>query len=277
MPLADWTVPFKLLSTRYAATALDLNIPIANLGTYYLNEAECKLRNTVRSTKTFIPQEDGAILHRRFVGGMEMDLAIQLWASKDAAACNEQAEEMLDVLMGYLYGLLNAEDNNGRMSWLPDGLSSPTSNYRMLEDIRLLSYPEEARSNGILQINCTVDTVFPYSEDETQLAPTLPGPVVNNGNRPTYPVWQVTGSSWIMVNDSTGEQIDFDDARPGCPDVGGGYVEINTIRNTAFLNGNGADMLPGFSLTDSDFFLIPPGTHNISGATGIGLINAAWS
>lgn len=277
MPLLDWSLEFDLTSGIWAgSTTLPFNTDTTGTfgfsGYYMLNEQGCALRNTVRSTKEFIPQADGAILHRRFVGGMEMDLAIQLWETPSQPACNDLGQLMLDELMGYLINLLNAGDNQGRISWTPDGQQA-----RMLDDLRLLSYPAESHNTGIMEVTVTLDTVYPYAADLNQLSAGIPDVISVDGNRPTYPVWQITGSSWTLTNDDTGQQIQFDDSLPGCPDVGGGYVEIDTLRNTAFLNGSGANMSPGIVMENSDFFMLSPGDNSISGASGTYLVNSAWA
>ena len=102
MPLADWTVPFKLTSTVYtnnptplgtADNPLLLNDPVTlpggNIGIYRLKNDACTLTNSVRSTKDFVPQGPGAILHRRWVAGMEMALTLQLWEPNDKIACDD--------------------------------------------------------------------------------------------------------------------------------------------------------------------------------------------
>ncbi len=294
MPLADWTVPFRLRSSVFAgATELLFNTQTAS-GIYILRHDGCTLNNTVRLQKENVPQEDGAILHRRYVAGMEMVLAIQMWDRPDQIACDESLQAMLDDLMGYLYGLLNAGDNEGRISWLPAGNSSPYSNYRMLDDIRLMTYPAESQGAGSpYEIGVTLDCALPYAEDETQFSPPppIPGPVINAGNRPTYPVWKIVGTftSFTMTAtfpDTSTAEFSFDGSLNG----GGGavttpdYLEINTFNNTVYLNGSGANRMPGIVMPDSEFFSLPPGTTTIAitygggaGGASVGLINAAWA
>lgn len=284
MPIADWTVPFSLTSAVYSATLLPFNEAFsfsAGSGIYLLREDACSLNTDVRSTKDNVPQADGSILHCRYLTGMEMNLTVQLWENQANPACDQLQQEMMDTLMGYLYGLLNAGDNQGRISWTPNGGSSATSTQRMLDDIRLLTYPVETHTGVLAELAFTVDCALPYAEDLTQLAPSIPGTVVNAGNRPTYPVWQIYSGNFILTNTTTGDTFAFDDSQPGCPDVGAGYVEIDTFRNTAYLNGNLANLKPGIVMDSSDFFSIPPGTHTITcpgvGGASRGLINPAWA
>lgn len=294
MPIADWTVPFELLSAVYAgATTLPINTPTtfdAGTGIYLLKQEECALTNVVRQTKDFVPQEDGAILHRRFTGGMEMALTIQFWQNTSDIACDELLQEMVDDLMGYLYGLLNAGDNEGRILWTPAGGSSAISTQRMLDDLRLLSYPEGNQTAGNpFELKVTVDCELPYAEDASEVTiapntfPVLPTTVTNYGDRPTYPVFQMYGKAWILTNNTTSQSMDFDDSRPECPDVGpGNFVEVNMFRNTAFLNGSDANMLPGIDALNSDFFSLAPGP-NVLALVGDGIgtsivkVNGAWA
>ena len=294
MPLADWSVPFTLTSAVYSGTLLDINTPVvftAGTGIFLLRPDGCTLTNQVRQTKDFVPQADGAILHRRFTGGMEMNLAIQLWENDTQIACDTLLQEMLDDLMGYLYGLLNAGDNEGRISWVPSGGSSTASTGRMLDDIRLLSYPAESQQPASpYEINVTVDCALPYAEDLTQLSPVIPAnPVVNNGNRPTYPVWQIWGTgstlAFTLTNTTTGDSFSFDDSLPGCANItSADYVEIDTFRNSVTKVAPGpvlSNVAAGVGMTTSDFFLIPPGSNTITcpgvGAASTCLINSAWA
>lgn len=289
MPLADWNVAFTLTSADYSATPLAINTPVvfpSGTGTFLLRADGCSLNNQVRQTKDFVPQADGAILHCRYTAGMEMTLAIQMWESTDQIACDTLLQEMLDELMGYLYGLLNAGDNEGRISWAPDGGSSVSSTSRMLDDIRLFTYPTDSQQSAAYEVSVTVDCALPYAEDLTQLSPSVPGVVVNNGNRPTYPVWKIYGpfTSFTLTNTSVtpNESFQYDGALPGASSVGGGdYIEINTFNNTVYLNGNSTNMKPGIVMTSSDFFTLPPGSNTITcagvGAASVCLVNAAWA
>jgi hypothetical protein len=293
MGVADFSVPFNLTSTVYtnapipgsvAPNPLPINqtitFPGGDLIVYRLKPDSCSLTNIVRETKDYVPQGDGAILHRRFTGGMEMPLTFQMWQPNDKIACDELLQEMIDTLMGYLYGLLNAGDNAGRISWTPTGMAT-----RMLDDIRLLNYPVESQAAGApYEIACVVDCALPYAENLTQLGPTIPGVVVNLGNRPTFPVWKVFGpfTAFTLTNTTTGDTFQYDGALPGAVGVGGGsYLEIDTFRNTLYLNGSGANLKPGVVMVNSDFSPLPPGNNTITipgvGAASVGLINAAWA
>jgi hypothetical protein len=290
MGVTDWTTQFNLRSTVYTANPipgsvapdpLPINVPITfsggDIGVYRLRPDGCSIQNVVRETKDYVPQGDGSILHRRFVAGMEMSLAVQMWQPNDKIACDSILQKMVDTLEGYLYGLLNAGDDEGRLFWTPSGQLA-----RMMQDIRLLSYWEESQAPGsALEVRFTIDTARPYLEDHAQLSPGIPGTVVNPGNRPAYPVWKIFAGTFTLTNVTTGQKLEFNDTQPGCPSIGGGYVEINTFRNTVYKNGSGANCKPGIVMVSSDFFPLVPGNNVITcagaGGGSVCLVNAAWA
>jgi len=304
MPLADWTVPFTLTSSVYSATGLSINtsvlLPSGDRGTFFFRPDGCQLNATVRQTKDNVPQADGSILHRRFMTGMEMQLVVQMWEDNDKIACDSLLEEMLDVFMGYVYGLLNAGDNEGRMTWVPTNGSSVSSTSRMLEDIRLLSYPVESQQGGSpYEVALTVDSVWPYAADFTQLAPSLSGgsgTVINRGNRPSYPVWQIYGpyDAFVLTDTSVTPNaiIRWDQTLPGAGAAltNAEYIEIDTFRNSVTKVAAGpvlSNVAAGIDMTASEFFTISPGSHAITVSYTSGnvtnnnsskaLINAAWA
>jgi len=283
--ISDWSVQFDLTSALYDALPLQFNVANGVDGYYYMLRGEaCKLTNQVRATKNDIPQADGAILHQRFVAGMEIQLAIQLWQDTATYACSSVRTEMLDRLMGYLYNLINAGDNEGRLSWIATGQASD----RMLDDLRLLTYPEVSQVEGNVgvEVLVTLDTVYPYEMDLTQISEALDASTDLDveGNRPTYPVITLDGpfSTVTMVNTTTGQVWAYDDSRPGAPTIGGGdTIEINMFRNTAYKNATGANCKPGIDPESSEFFPLIQGTTNQitldNGVTGTILYNNAWA
>lgn len=287
MPLANWNVPFELTSALYSSTRLPINSPFAfpaGTGQLNLRHDGCSINTVVRSTKNPVPQADGDILHRRFTTGTQMNLAIQFWDNRlGEVACGELLQSMLDTTLGYLFALINAGDNEGRISWTPEG-----ENARMLDDIRLLSYMTGAQpaEGGQFELGVTLDCALPYVEDLTQLAPTLPGTVVNAGNRPTYPVWRIDGpfTTMTLTNSTTTESFSYNNGQPGAPTIGSGDIlEIDTFLNSVTKIETGpvlTNAFAGMVLPSSEFFLIDPGSPSIalSGASsGTGLINSAWT
>lgn len=294
MPLADWNVPFLLTSQVYSPDLLPLNtlvtLPSGATGYYFVRQDGCSLRNTVRETKDNIPQFNGSILHRRFLQGLEMTLTLQLWQDQNTPGCKVEAlqQEMLDVLMGYLNGLLNAVDNQGRISWSPGGGYEE----RMLDNLRLLVWPTEQRSGIPLELTFVVDTEYPYTEqlrqELTHLDDGDTATFTNIGNAYTYPVIQLnmnngvpdagSVSGTVTITGDTGTII-WLSSSPGSQLIpGGSYGEIDTFRETMFMNGDGANLTPGIDIINTMFFGLPPGTSSITitGCMCDVLWNPAW-
>lgn len=302
MAVADWTVPFELTSQVYSGTLLPFNQAIAfanGTGYYRLRTDGCALTNVVRQTKDDVPQAPGSILHRRWVAGMEMNLAIQMWG-EGTIACDELLQEMLDEIMGYLYGLLNAGDNQGRISWTPASI-----NARMLDDIRLLSYPVATQAAGsAYELTFSIDCEQPYALDLTQqyvqIADGATVVITNNGNCPFYPVLQVnmvayqvpdvtacTGIS-ILNEHPTGsgitEEFVWTASQPGSQQIPANqFADVNCFRNTMFksidgITANDANMTPGIVMPDSEYIVLYPGTNSITVAGGpVGVLwNPSW-
>lgn len=293
MPIPDWSVPFDITAAQFSTDVLPLNQDVtfdAGVGIYRIIQPASKLRTDVRATKEHVPQNDGDVFHRRFLSGCEMDMTVQFWQPGDPSqqfACDELLQEMTDIFMGYMYGLLNAGDNEGRIRWRPSGDSSLTSTYRMLDDLRIWKWPVEVHEpDDAFTLAFTLDCALPYAEDLTQLAPTIPGAVVNAGNVPVYPVWKLYGpfTTVTVALSGSGEQFKYDGGLTGAaPIASGHYIEVNTFNNTVYLDGNTDNDLPGIVMNSSDFFKLPPGSSTIAvtytggaGGASVALVNAGW-
>lgn len=281
--IANFAYPIVFdLTSPYAN--LSFNQQIVGSGIYLLRNSGCSVGPSTRTTRNNIPQADGSIPHHAFLTGTEMVLAIQLWEEQGDTkpACDDMLQEMLDNLLGALRSLLNAGDNEGRISWDVYGGGGD----RMLDDLRLLVYPTVAlNDDGVTEVTVTVDTQYPYAEDLNQVETNVSGTTVvtNGGNADFWPVWKVNGAfaAFTLVNNTTGLQIEYDSAQPGASAVGGGdYAEIDTFGGTIFLNGNGADLSAGIVALNSDDFPLVPGPNSITltgAASADVLVNAAWA
>lgn len=278
--VSDWSVPFNILSPY---GNLPINQTIPNVGIYFLRPNGCQSGVEVRSTKDNVPQSDGSILHRRFMTGMTVELVIQCWNNADAVACDEQLQTMLDLLSKHLRALLNAGDNQGRLSWFPAG-----ENQRMIDDIRLLVYPLATivGDSGGTEVACTIDSEYPYAQDENQTSTLISdggSSVLNNdGSADYFPVFLVSGpgvaatSAFTLTNSTTGQQIVYDATLPGAVAIGGAdYVEINTFRNTAYLNGSGANLKAGIDEQNSEYWPLAVGNNTVT-ITG-GDVQILWA
>lgn len=264
----DWSLPMTLTSP---AGTLLLNQEVPSLGAFFLDGDGCKFNIGVRSTKDHVPQSDGDILHHRFLTGTEMPLKIQLWesAERNKVACDALLETMLDTLTRHMRALLNAGDNEGRLAWnIPSG-----GNIRILDDIRLLVYPDYTQDPSAMgsTVLATVDSQFPYAQDLTQqstdIADGATETLDNTGSADYFPVFQVQGptSGFSLSNLTTGVVFDYDSTLPGAVAIGGGdYAEIDTFRNTIFLNGSGANLKAGVSQLTSDYWALVVGENDVT-------------
>jgi hypothetical protein len=291
MPLADWTVPMTLTSPQ-GTLLLNQYTSVSGSQCYFLlTPQDCKVGPTlgelvtrlerIRATKDNVPQGDGSILHHRFLPGMVMNLAVEFWKTvggEGEVACDDLLQLMLDELMKHVRALQNAGDNQGRLSWSPAGQAD-----RMLDDIRMLTYPAEEilETSAGLQVQFAVDSQWPYMEDLNQTTTNIvaANTITNGGSAPFYPVFHVNGGG---TNFQLVSLTDLDDQ--GNPkeidwtgSIGGGhYIEIDTFRNTMFEDGSGADVLGGLDFTTSDFWTLLPGMNDITLSGDFASVDVLW-
>ncbi len=263
-----WAAPIQFDLTNPYNGTLVLNTQSDRL--YLLDQQGCSFDISVRSTTDNVPQADGFILHHRFLTGTSIQLAIQLWESENHPACDILLAEMVDEISGAFRSLLNAGDNAGRLTWEIDG-----GNNRILDDVRLLVYPSLTMNGPVSVITVTIDSQYPYAQDLTQQLTTITDgntAVLNNtGSADYYPVFQVSnlsGSTFTLENVSTGIEFNYNDALPGAlPITGVNYAEIDTFRNTIFLNGNSSNLKAGVVELSSDYWSLVVGNNTV-GITG---------
>jgi hypothetical protein len=280
--IALWGPPVPM-TLQTPLGSIVLNDPTSADG-YFIVQEESAMAPAVRLTQTNIPQQDGAILHRRWLTGVESTLVIELWQDAEQVACGELRQTMHDLFSGHARSLLRAGDNEGRLLWTPEGEVR-----RMLDDIRLTSYPVFTNDAGTLQVSVGIDTGYPYAIDLTQTEETVSGSgtLVNAGNAEFWPVIKVDGpftTFEITNNDALDElgnplTILYNGALPGAQSVpGGSYAEIDAFRGTIYLNGDGANLKPGWVATASDLFPIMPGSNDIdTDVSARFLLNNAWA
>jgi hypothetical protein len=290
MPIADWTVPFTVTAPTGTLLINQQFTVESHTVRNVFNPVECKLGPTlgelitrlerIRATKDNLPQSDGSLLHHRFLPGMVMNLSIEFWDDTTALpACGSVLQAMLDDLMLVFRALQNAQDDQGRISWVPDG-----QNERMLDDIRLLTYPAEEIVNDTagLKVVFAVDSPWPYTEDLSQTVTNIvaANTITQTGTAPYFPVFKVygPGTNFQLMNTSDLDPI-------GNPKVivwsgsgigGGDYIEISTFRNTMFKNGDQADELYGLDFTLSDFWQLLPGDNGVTLSGDFASVDVLW-
>lgn len=264
--VSDWNPPNKFYLTNPFNGSMTFNEQTSS-GIYLLDRSGCSFEISVRSTSDNVPQSDGSILHHRFLTGTQMKLAFVLGETTEIPACDETLGLMLEELSGAFRSLLNAGDNEGRLAWdIPGG-----GPIRMLDDVRLLVYPAFDAGGNLPTVTVTIDSQYPYAQDLTQIStPIANGANANLDNDGTanyFPVFQVHGatSAFTLENTTTGEQFVYDANLPGAVSIGGGdYAEIDTFRNTVFLNGNGANLKAGVDQLNSEYWDLRTGINNVA-------------
>lgn len=277
--VSDWNPPNKFYLTNPFNTSMNFNEQTAS-GIYLLDRSGCSFDIQVRSTTDNVPQADGSILHHRFLTGTQMKLAFVLGETTEIPACDETLELMLQELTGAFRSLLNAGDNAGRLAW-----DVPGGSIRMLDDVRLAVYPEFDAGGALPTVTVTIDSQYPYAQNLTQESDSITDgnttTLDNNGTADYFPVFQVQGatSGFTLENLTTGVQFVYDANLPGAVAIGGGdYAEIDTFRNTIFLNGNGANLKAGVDQLNSDYWALVVGENDvtITGADVTVLWAPAW-
>lgn len=274
MPVPDWTTAFTLNTNEgeldlFDGSTIDGLVPIPE---------QCDIGADLRVSSQDLPQGDGSIFHRRYRRGMVLRYTAGLYADGAIAMGSDRATTV-DELRRHLNAIQSAD---GRITW-----AVPGGDDRMLDRIRLLE--RSTYQGGLLKtITFAVESPFPYAltAAEQEIGTISSSATITNaGSSETYPVWKVNGpfGSFTLTNTTTGLSIVYDDSLPGAVSVDGGdYIEIDTFRNTAYLNGDEGNRKAGIDLLQTDFFPLVPGDNAITitsddSATVDALINDAWA
>jgi len=270
MAIGSWDTIFYLITDQ---GVLALNDNVSADGGMMLDVDACAAGVAIRASKDNVPQADGSIVHRRFTTGYEMHLELELWTPQPGAtlACystNPVVDLISDTLMKHLRAMV---DGNGRVLWQPG-----YGDQRLMDEVQLLQAPVVTVSpGGPTRVAFTLDSPFPYVIDYTQQVTTLTGgatQTLNNiGTAPFYPVFKVYGptSAFTITNVTTGKEFSYDADQPGAQPIGTSeYAEINTFRNTVYLNGDQDNLKPGIVISTSDFFPLAVGSNDLV-ATGL--------
>lgn len=303
--MLEWDQPSRLntpngdLLVNQAMTLFDGS----TTGYFMVNaEQSTQAERAIRAVKDGVPQADGDILHRRYTNGTELPFVIQLWeriASSPGLddgkpACGETLRLMLETLGYYLQAVLNGR---GRWFWQPSGYPDE----RMLDECRWLVPVKRSLAGKLTTVTFTLDSPFPYIIDATQgssagsggpifVPAGTPTVIRNDGNHPFLPVIQALGPADAFtienqsVIDGDGEplRIVYDSDRPFPPGESGvlassDYGEIDTFKETIYLNGNLANLKPGIDWGETDYFFLAPGANTIVADVDCEfLVNNAW-
>lgn len=276
----DWNVAMEITTDQGTWV---LNDPTDAGGYYMVQKDLCESGAAVRAEKFDIPQSDGSYLRRRFMSGYRLKMGIEYWSGFNNPACatsSPSSRAMNDVAMRHLRAMLNG---GGRLYWTPAGAAT-----RIIDDLWLLSGPDLTEGDGYTGIEFELDTEFPYGIDFTQTDTVFtPGDdtktLTNAGTAPFYPVWKVYGPTdgFEILNNTTNEAIIYSHSFPGAHRIASGhYIEINTFRNTVYLDGNGANYKPGIEIANSTFFTLGVGANEIivtgDGSFPVPTVHCLW-
>lgn len=289
------------IQSRYGS--IELNVPDMSTGRNFMIQSDgYKMIPSLRVTQDNISQSDGSVLHPRWLSGVTAIMTLALRVMDEPGdptcpyskpACKSDLREMEEELLLHLNGLRQLTTLSQRLFWYPDGYGD----HRMLDDIQLLAIwdPSYDLDGEEALISFALESPFPYAEDATEIDSVIGsgstgGTVtVNNlGNAEFRPVFKVHGptSFFTLSNldnlDSDGNPLEivYDSSRGGASVINTGhYLEIDTFRGTAFLDGSGNNLIAGIDPTVTDFWTILPGSNTIQlvGASADMLWNYAWA
>jgi Siphovirus-type tail component, C-terminal domain len=274
MPTLEFDIPFTI---EAPFGDLNLNQQLSSPERNYIINAKSSVgRRRIRANTDDIPQGDGEIFHRRFTGGYEMQLAVQLWQNDAQVACDDILCQMRDELYGILWSMLNPPDDDGRLLWTP---SCDAGGRRMLDRARLLSLedPGEDQETGAAEITFVIDTPFPYAISLAQQVVNLNGAggtITNDGNVDFWPVIKMNSDGGTITNNTTGFEISIGS---GCLGAGS-FIEMDTFRDTAYVDGDQANAKPCIDALVTDFFPLIPGVNQIDTSVSCDfLVNDAFA
>ena len=294
--IGDWDAPTPWYFETDSGT---LNLNTIEGYQYLLVSSGCDGGVDLRITEDNVPQGNGGIPHRAFTSGYKVRLMLELRAKLDPnwpqaespPACGRDLTDMLDMLGLHINETLEAPvDGSGlfqRLWWAPTGLPE-----RMLDKVRLLERPVVTQDGANPpRVAFALFSEFPYylshADTTTTFADGATHTLANDGTCDYYPVFEVDGptsaftitNNTVLDDDGNPLEIVYDDTLPGAVAIPGGHTaEINTFRNTVYLDGNVASRIAGIDIQASDFFTIPPGGASITivGAAMSAVTASAW-
>jgi hypothetical protein len=261
--VADWDVEYTL-TTPYGTLILNREADI--WPKWVVIATECAAGWQTRVTKANVPQRSGSTLRRRFATGAEVTLVFEAWETVEQPACDATLVEMVEELRGHLWAMLTDSQGASRLVFQQPGVAA-----RMFDDVQLLTEAKHSVIDNVRhRVTFTLDTPFPYAMDETQdtvTVDTTTAVVTNNGNVDFWPVIKVYGpfTDFVISNDDLGVAIIYDETLPGAPNISGvQYIEIDCFRDTAYVDGDQANAMPGIVMLSTDFFPLQPGANTIT-------------
>lgn len=256
---------------------------------YMLLPDKCKAERDLRLTRTFRPQNDGELVHRKFAAGLQFDLAVELWTADDGAsepsgpACDTQRRIMYDKLSGQLYAIIR---DYGGWVWAPSTIIPIPD--RRLNLMQLVDGPKQERDGIFTVVTFSLRSPFPYAVNDELLTTSVGDGsstlLANEGTAPYYPIVRVYGPTDTVTveNVTTGQSLVYlgAGALPGSISIpGGDYADFDFWEETAFLSDGVTRLKAGIDLSATDFWTLVPGDNQIAtvGANVDILWRIAWA
>lgn len=271
--IGDWS-KLKTLTT----TAGNLTLNSATGRRYLALNENCQGGAPVRFNSDNMPQSDGALIYRQYLGGYAMRLAFALWDG-DEPACGQVGQEMLDEIGEHIDALRNPAGTS-RIIWQPENMANRMLNEIRLSDTRVVTVTP-TDTEALIAVQFAVMSTFPYEMSESEgtpatLADGVPDTIDNVGNTSFWPVLRVDGpySEFTIENLTTGDALVWDGPFIGTSE----YVELDFFRGTAYLNGDEDNEIAGIDFLATNWWpLVPGGNYiQIDGASCDILWNSAW-
>lgn len=289
MANVEWNIPFTLKTPQ---GQLDLNAESGNR--YLLVPAKCSMQvDSLRVTTRDVPAGDGGIPGKTWRSFYSVKLGLQYWigdsVESSVIACGSDRRAMHDELMLHLNSLVRPSDadlagGNAQLFWTPTGDSSVDD--RLVNRLTLVSYgPAVDDGEGAVEVDFEFRSEYPYAMDKTEITTSVESDgsnvftLTNPGTADFYPVFKVYGEfeSFALTNVTLGLDLNYDGVQPGAQDVGpGDYAEVDTFRETIFLNGNGANLEAGIDIPSSDYWYLAPGDNEIEFVSPGGSLDILW-
>lgn len=261
--------------------SLPFNVALGEQNLFFQILPDYKIVPSLRVIDDNISQADGSVLRPRWKTGLVATFTFKIMVvGSDSGTPKYDWKPACDLPLRYAWQWITKALNqlrefadagvNQRLLWTPsDDPDLPLqSTRRMLDEVLLLNWPTPTfdATDQSWTIDVALETPFPYAIDETQQTVTIVDAATHTFDDfvtfstadffPVYRIHSVSGTtSFTIVNSGTGELVAFDSSRPAASAIPAGqYLEIDTFRGTAFLNGSGADYDPGIDVTTTDYF-----------------------
>lgn len=283
MPNLDFDAPSQIISPRGVVSLNDMGLGSSGLWWKVLPDSY-KIVPTLRFVQDNVSQQDGSVLHPRFLSGQVATFKVEYRVATSAPEYNGACDEDLLEMSEQMILVCNSLRSNGptpatnqRFTW-----EAADSTSRGLIRVMLLGWPDPVWTDPAWVVTVALETPFPYAIDLNQIDTPIndsggPALVPNDGNMEFWPVIEVgpNGGFFTITNEDSGEVVVYNGAAIG----GGDHLELDFFTGTAYLNGDSTDEIDGIDPTSTDWFTIKPdGGTNVSivGADADVLSNNAW-